>query len=272
MNAAMVGRRIAAFRQQQGISTAELAQRIDRSQATVSRIEHGRQQTSLAVMLEIARALRIHPISLFCEDDSGQHCPIPHEAPELCEDGGGCLARLIRAGRLRARLSVAEAAEALEVPSDRLESWESGRGTPPGPVLERMGNLYPVDAEELTAYAWLHGQTPSVARRIDRMQRLLTVFHTCLEHRAEAVRRSAAWSSLAEEMARTLEPFQTEAAEREGDYFSIGHLSDRLLRALQDRHFHEHVEALARQYEEGTDASGFCSGAEAPRTPPSETE
>jgi hypothetical protein len=38
------------------------------------------------------------------------------------------------------------------------------------------------------------------------------------------------------------------AAERRADYFSIGHLSDRLLAALQDPAFHREVEALAERF------------------------
>ena len=56
MNAAALGRRLAALRREAGLSQAELAERMGTTQAAISKIESGRNLPTLTVLDRFARA------------------------------------------------------------------------------------------------------------------------------------------------------------------------------------------------------------------------
>ncbi len=68
MNRFSIGRRIEAYRDRAKMSTQELAGRIKRSQATISRIENGKQGVSFELLACIAAELRVHPFALLSDD------------------------------------------------------------------------------------------------------------------------------------------------------------------------------------------------------------
>jgi|GEM_PF-3192519 len=270
MDPSAIGPRIARVRTQAGLSTEELAARIGESPSRLQRVERGEAPASMDVVRAIARALHVHPFSML-ETTAGLG-----GGDDLGEAGGGpragYLGRLLVRTRTRARLSVDEAACALQIPAHRLEAFERD-GEVPGPeILARMAILYPVDERELTGVARLQAENPALAARMSAMDALLEVFLHCVRARPqlfpdEAQRRAVTHDL---EAALSLDARGTMGTEREAAYFSIGHLSDRLLRALQDPEFHARVEALAREHAQakapGNDPDD--AGAQAPAPGP----
>lgn len=72
MNRFDIGKRIEAYRELRKMSTQELAERIGRSQATVSRVENGKQGLSFELLSSIAAELRVHPFALLADDPAGE--------------------------------------------------------------------------------------------------------------------------------------------------------------------------------------------------------
>ncbi len=72
MNRYEIGRRIEAYRDRCKMSTQELAGRIRRSQATISRIENGKQGLTFELLATIASELRVHPFALLSDGGNGE--------------------------------------------------------------------------------------------------------------------------------------------------------------------------------------------------------
>ncbi len=68
MNRFSIGRRIEAYRDRRKMSTQELASRVNRSQATISRIENGKQGLTFELLSRIADELRVHPFALLSDE------------------------------------------------------------------------------------------------------------------------------------------------------------------------------------------------------------
>jgi transcriptional regulator with XRE-family HTH domain len=260
MNSYAIGQRIASYRNRVGLSTAELGDRVGRSQATISRIENGKQTPHIDLITRIAEALTVHPFCLLADTPP----PLPGVVGQTGRGGKeaeapvSALARMLCRGRERSRLNLRAAARALEITPRELQAYEAGERAPALATLERAGDLYPVDAEELLGVAMLEKRYPELARRLNTMSNLLAVFHNCLRCHAELGQEAARWRQLTRDIEAAVEPFHgvDVLAEREAEYFSIGHLSDTLLKALQDPAFHAEVERRARRHQEsGPDAA-----------------
>ncbi len=76
MNRFNIGRRIEAYRDRVKMSTQELAGRIKRSQATISRIENGKQGMTFELLACIACELRVHPFALLSDDPPQASAPV----------------------------------------------------------------------------------------------------------------------------------------------------------------------------------------------------
>ncbi len=68
MNRYNIGRRIEVYRDRMKMSTQELAGRIHRSQATISRIENGKQGFTFELLSAIAAELQVHPFALLADE------------------------------------------------------------------------------------------------------------------------------------------------------------------------------------------------------------
>ena len=66
------GARVRLYREMRGWDMDDLAQRLGKSQATVSRIETGKQNVAVGDIKAIARALAIPPSALLDEKDDGE--------------------------------------------------------------------------------------------------------------------------------------------------------------------------------------------------------
>lgn len=60
---------LSRIREQRGLTQQQLAEIVGANQATISKIEKGVGNPTLAMMVRIARALRVHPSDLFSADD-----------------------------------------------------------------------------------------------------------------------------------------------------------------------------------------------------------
>ena len=60
-----IGRRIALFRKERGLTAQELAGRIGLSQGQISRLENGKQGLRSETLLHIAEALGVPPVQFF---------------------------------------------------------------------------------------------------------------------------------------------------------------------------------------------------------------
>ena len=63
-----IGLRVSRLREQQGLTTTELAKRVGISQAQISRLENGKQGFRSATLARIASALDVRPGYFFQED------------------------------------------------------------------------------------------------------------------------------------------------------------------------------------------------------------
>ncbi|MCB1833151.1 MAG: helix-turn-helix transcriptional regulator [Geminicoccaceae bacterium] len=61
----MIGERVAASREELGLSRRSLARRLGRSEAWLRRIEGGHARLTVDMAYRIAEALRVDPCSLF---------------------------------------------------------------------------------------------------------------------------------------------------------------------------------------------------------------
>ncbi|MCB7303587.1 helix-turn-helix domain-containing protein [Bariatricus massiliensis] len=80
------GDRVREARKNAGLTQAELAQKMNLSETTISRIENGSQVTSFETMVEFSDGLNVHLDFLLCDYLSGvsaEHDPVVQEILEL---------------------------------------------------------------------------------------------------------------------------------------------------------------------------------------------
>lgn len=248
-----IGRRIERARQRLGLSTQQLAQRIDKSQATVSRIENGKQGVTLELLAKIARVLQVHPFALLTD------APLRHAAywsPALLTraDRPLCMLRaLLRAGRERANLSRDLVARQVGLQPAELEAIEQGWSIPTDTVLTQIAELCDLDVHLLRELAMLERDHPHVSQRMALMASTLEACRQALDDPDGAEPDLQALRERLAAMAEAPADAGVGAMIEAGETLSLAHLSDRLLRLLQEPTFHQQVERMARVYSETHD-------------------
>lgn len=249
MNRQEIGRRIERLRTRMGMSTLQLAEKIDKSQATISRIENGKQGVSIELLSLIAKALRIHPFGLLTDAALRHSVLLPPTATMRSDTPMRVLARTLECARLRANLSLPQAAGQLGLSPDELEAVELGYALPDPDALEAMANLYPVDGKMLQGLALLERDYPMLSERLASMEHALGAVLQYLQQSRDGSIDEKAVQRLEMEVESCLGITKdAQASERKATYFSIGHLSDKLLKALQDPEFHEWIEQMASDW------------------------
>jgi transcriptional regulator with XRE-family HTH domain len=255
MNRSHIGERIETLRIHKGFSSQTLAKRIGKSQATVSRIENGKQGVSIEMLERIAKALNTSPYHLL-SDLPPRHSTMLPPIGALRSDGPiRMLASTLERGRQRSHLTREAAARELALSPDELEAFELGYAIPDADTRRRMATLYSLDAKVLEELAYLEEHCPLASERMASAEQMLLSLSRMI--------RGAHGGEESPELRRLIEDVQkltqvgpeALSAEREASYFSIGHLSDALLQALQDPAFHEIVERLAAEYTENRNAT-----------------
>lgn len=237
MENALVGQRISRARIKLGMSTQQLAELIGKSQATVSRIENGKQGVNLLLLGKIAKVLKTHPFALL---GTGE------EVNGTFQKHGIFLHTILRSGRVKAKLPLAVAAQQAKMSIDRLNALEAGVEMPTQGELEAFCTEYSIDADLVNQIFLAEKKCPLILHKLCAMNALLA---DCLE----LARQAHAYTALSDDptnLSRRIEKYLSDfACERQGDYFSIGHLSDQLMKALQDPDFHTRAEELARRWQ-----------------------
>jgi transcriptional regulator with XRE-family HTH domain len=249
MKRSEIGRRIERVRLKIGLSTLEFAKKIGKSQATISRIENGKQGISIELLSSIAEVLRIHPFGLLTDISLRHSVLLPPIGTIRSDAPMRILARTLENGRVRASLTIEQAADYLNIEADELNTIEMGYALPDQETLQKMADLYPVDAKMLLTLADVEKNHPAISERLATTEHLLQNILRIFEKSHSLLQQSPAMQKIQEEMRQQLGiAGESQAAERKASYFSIGHLSDTLLEALQEPAFHEKVEGLAKEY------------------------
>lgn len=247
MHRKRVGQRISQARIKMGLSTQELADRIGKSQATISRIENGKQGVSIELISQIAHVLRVHPFSLLTEQAAACQSSMLAGGVARIDESMSLLCHMLQMGRSKSHLNLESAAVALGLTPDILAAYEAGTKMPTQKELFRIADLYTLDALHLEQVYRLEQEWPDLAVRVRFLESTLADCYRVL------VRRSDHADADVQNLRQKLRSFfdgEAIVGERLGGYFSIGHISDILLEALQDQEFHEKVEMLARQWKE----------------------
>ncbi len=260
-----VGSRIARYRQRLGLSTQQLAERIGKSLATVSRIENSKQAVSLQLLVAIGKALRVHALGLLTDEAMmvSELLP-PHSGSDQVP---GILAATLYIGRTTGRLSPETVAQQLEISAGELGAIELGLAVPSGEALAKLAALYQYDREELLALGRMERACPQLSRRLGAF------LHFCLTlcremHEAgleQSAERLIGLARLIDNRRFAPDHLADLLRERGSRYFSIAHLSDRLLEALQRPEFAARCEKYAEEDEQrqGGAATAATEGAPA---------
>jgi hypothetical protein len=162
----------------------------------------------------------------------------------------GLTALLLREGRRRSRLTLHAAAAEVGVAPDELREMEEGVRLPDDSLVERLGVLYPMDSRLLLQARGLERNYPQLAGRVTAMETTALSLARWFSEHPKAVQGDERMAAIADSLGdlSALCLHASQGAERHADYFSIGHLSDTLLKALQDPEFHARIEDEARKH------------------------
>jgi len=110
-----LGIRLKSLRSQQGWTLAELAQRVEVSEAYLSRLEGGERQPSLAVLLGLVKAYGISLSTLFESSQEASACMVIRQGQAAKQQGNGLLYSPLTGGRRLVNLHPLQ----VTVPADR---------------------------------------------------------------------------------------------------------------------------------------------------------
>lgn len=259
-----IGQRIAYYRARLEMTTQTLARKVNKSLATISRIENDKQAVSLELLVAIAEVLHVHPFTLLSDEPLAvtELIPTLHKKEAV----PGAFATFIVMRRKMGEFSQELAAQAIDIPLEDLRAIEYGVALPSPAAVERMGTLYGVDPAELNALIQLERDAPSLSRRMAAFGDFVLQLIRELDqsgHATEAQRVGRIASFLADRQ-HTPEWAITRISEEQRKYYRTWHLSDVLLNALQDREFHAWVEQLAKEW----DRTRADTGSGRPKAPP----
>lgn len=251
MNRYAIGRRIESYRDKLKMSTQELAERIKRSQATISRIENGKQGLTPELLATIAVALRIHPFALLSDDPPRTSALLPPDV-KVDESAQNLLSNFLHGGRIKSGLRLDDAALALGIQADELDAVEISASVPDDELLGRQCELYGLELAAMRALRDFVEKAPDLARELACLQRMSShVYHTARE--TEPGGETAALNRIARLMESSLAgcPPIPESSNDDINLF-LDRLSLHLVNALKDRDFRSKVMELAN-YEEEND-------------------
>jgi len=166
MNEAEIGRRVAGFRKRLGLSMQDVAKLTKKSQATISRIENGKQTPTIRIIAKLAAALKVHPFALLSDDPVWRFAP-PETA---CPDGvRRLLAYFITEARARQNIPLTEAARYMGMGEGEMEAIESGFSLPSKSVTEALAKLYDETREEWIFLRELEMRHPALSLRLSTL-------------------------------------------------------------------------------------------------------
>lgn len=249
MNRFAIGRRIEAYRDKLSMSTQELAERIQRSQATISRIENGKQGLTFELLSRIASELRIHPFSLLSDDPVRHSVLLP--PPDRKRDGytPNLLANALHGGRVKRELRIEAAAGLLGLSASELESFELALDCPGDAILGKMCELYGLDAGHMRLLKGFAEAAPDMARGLAYLQQLFSHIRRLVRNIGPGEEGQAL-----DRISRLLDSTDSDyplPPDSSGDDIGLflNRLSLHLVSALKDREFRGKIMTLARHEE-----------------------
>ena len=159
-----IGRRITEIRKRAGISTNDLAERVGKSQATISRIENGKQNLTLNLLISISRALSVHPFQII-----GRH--FNHKNYSV---NTGCLGDTLKSARLYHNYSVRTISRRLNRPDSYINAIENGIMMPEKNELKRLSQLYNLNLTLLEELFHLEKKSPRLSKHFAEITTLLS--------------------------------------------------------------------------------------------------
>lgn len=174
MNRFNIGRRIEVYREKRNMSTQELAERINRSQATISRIENGKQGITFELLAQIAGELKIHPFSLLCDEPLRHSVLLPPSDERSGEYTPSLLANALHSGRVSRKMTTDAAAKLADVSACELEAIELAIICPDDALLDKLCALYGLAPDEMRILRRLTEVAPDRARGLAYLQHLFS--------------------------------------------------------------------------------------------------
>lgn len=247
MNRYDIGRRIEAYRDKLKMSTQELAERINRSQATISRIENGKQGLTFELLSSIAAELRVHPFALLSDEQLRGSVLLPTTSSG--ESGGeyapNLLANALHSGRIRRKLRIDAAAEMLGVNQVELEATELALTCPDDTLLARICELYGLSCDEMRVLKEFGQSVPDMAKGLAYLQQLFShIYHMIKRMEAGEERRVLDKILQLLDSADTEDPLPPDSSSDDIGLF-LNRLSLHLVNALKDKEFRGKVFHMA---------------------------
>ncbi len=249
MNRFDIGRRIEAYRDKMKMSTQELAERINRSQATISRIENGKQGLTFELLSRIAAELRIHPFALLSDEPLRHSVLLPVRGRRDGEYSPSLLANALHSGRIRRSLRTDAAAAMLGVSASELESIELALSSPEDMLLERMCDLYGLSPRQMRILKRFGEEMPDTARGLAYLQQLFShIYH--MTKQVEAGEERKVLDKITELLGSVDAdyPLPPDASSDDVGLF-LNRLSMHLVNALKDKDFRGRMLQMAQMDE-----------------------
>ncbi len=251
MNRYDIGRRIEAYREKLNMSTQELAGRIKRSQATISRIENGKQGLTFELLSAVAAELRVHPFALLSDETPRAPVLLPaRERPGRAVAEGyspSLLSNALHGGRLRRNLRMDAAAEMLGLARADLEAVELAQAEPDDELLARLCSLYGLPRHEMETLRRFAADAPGTAKSLAHLQRICSHIRHMIRNGTEGEERRTLDRILELlESADAEHPMEPEASPDEVGLF-LNRLSLHLVNALRDSDFRGKMLQLAER-------------------------
>lgn len=181
MNKYAIGRRIEAYRDKMKMSTQDLAERINRSQATISRIENGKQGLTFELLSRIASELHVHPFALLSDEPLRSSVLLPTPGKKEGAYSPSLLSNALHSGRIRRNLRIDAAAPLLGISQTELESLELAVSTPEDRLLDKMCELYGLSSREIRILKRFDEEVPEIARGLAYLQQIFSHVYTMIK-------------------------------------------------------------------------------------------
>jgi transcriptional regulator with XRE-family HTH domain len=252
MNRYDIGRRIESYRDKLRMSTQELAERINRSQATISRIENGKQGLTFELLSRIASELRVHPFALLSDEPLRYSVLLPASGKRDGEYAPSLLANALHSGRIRRNLRIDAAAAMLGVAPSELESIELALSSPEDVLLERICELYGLSLREMGILKRFGEDVPDIARGLAYLQQIFShIYHITKDVIPGEERNTIGRINELLDSADSEYPLPPDASADDIGLF-LNRLSMHLVNALKDRDFRGKVFHMAGLDDNGT--------------------
>ncbi len=160
----IIGNRITEARRRAGLSTSTLAKKVGKSQATISRIENGKQSINLQLLVAISRALGVHPFNLLGKFFSKRKEP----------SGSGCLAEVLRSARIFNNISVQKIAKTLKQSKRYIKELEEGLILPNMVDIPHFAKFYNLNLNLLEELVNFEQYAPELSKHFSEITTLLS--------------------------------------------------------------------------------------------------